>query len=614
MRERDLPSRGYVWGFGAIIALALVAAPHLPLARATPARSAPAGLDVQPFPGTPDASPQTDIAFPALVPRQIKALSVRGSRSGAHRGVMSALPAGHGAAFVPARPFTQGERVSVRAILASTAAGAASGAPGKTRIGFSFTVAVSATLGGVGPARAAAERIAGLAVDSNRVTHSFHSESWLHPPVVATSGTDPDPGMGDIFADAENSGQPGPLILNPQGQLIYFQPLQRSAAFNVRVQTYQGQTVLTYWQGYVQYGVGIGRDVLLNHHYQRVATVYAGHGYSADLHDFLITPQGDAFVTAYAPVRADLAPLGGPRHGILLDSIIQEIDIATGQVLWEWHASGHVRLAATHARPVAGRPFDWFHVNSVQLLPNGNVLISARQTWALYEINLKTGRIVLAIGGKHSSFSFARGAGFEWQHDGQLQPDGTVTVFDNGFDGETRSEPRSRALRIRLNFKTRRATLVRAFTSNPPLLSSSQGDVQPLADGRTFVGWGEASYLSEFGASGGQLFSLRFLVPVQSYRGYRFRWWGQPTTPPSIATATTPTGTRVYASWDGATDVASWHVLAGDSPTALGAVGRFQKTSQFETAMWIADTAPYFAVQALGSGGQVLGTSPTVAR
>ena len=614
LSERDLLRRRRIPGVIAITALVLAVA-NLPVAGAEPAVRAGNGLDVQPFPGTPDASPQTDIAFPALAPAQIEALSVRGSVSGFHRGVITAQPAGHGAAFVPIRAFAAGERVSVRATLSSSAAGAASGAPGATRVKFSFTVAVPVRLAGTAPAHAAAEPpIARPTQDSNGLTHSFHSESWLHPPIVSTGGMDPDPGLGDIFADAENSLQPGPLILSPQGQLIYFQPLRRSAAFNVGVQTYQGQTVLTYWQGYVQFGVGIGRDVILNHQYQRVATVYAGHGYSADLHDFLITPQGDAFITAYAPVRADLSRVGGSRHGILLDSIIQEIDIATGQVLWEWHASGHVHLGETYARPIAGRPFDWFHVNSVQLLPDGNLLISARQTWALYEINIKTGRIALVIGGKHSSFKFERGANFEWQHNAQRQPDGTITVFDNAYDGKTQNESESRALRIRLNFKTRRVTLVHAYTSDPPLLSSSQGDVQPLADGGTFVDWGEASYFTEFGAGGRQRFSLRFVFPVQSYRGYRFQWWGQPATPPSIATAPTPTGTRVYASWNGATDVADWQVLAGSSPAALSPAGQFPKTSQFETAVWVADTDPYFAVQALGSSGAVLATSPTVAR
>jgi hypothetical protein len=614
MRERDLLSRGRIWGLVAITAVS-VAAANVPVGRAESDAPTPGGLDVQPFPGTPDASRQTDIAFPALAPAQIKALSVRGSLSGFHRGVMTAGPSGHGSAFVPVHPFSDGERVAVRATLSSAAAGTASGAPGATRIAFSFTVAVSVRLGDTAPARSAREpAIRRPAQDSNELTHSFRSENWLHPPIVSTSGTDPDPAIGDIFADAENSLQPGPLILGPQGQLIYFQPLQRSAAFNVGVQSYQGQTVLTYWQGYVRYGVGIGRDVILNHQYQRVAIVYAGHGYSADLHDFVITPQGYAFITAYAPVRADLSSVGGSRNGILLDSIIQEIDIATGQVLWEWHASGHIRLAETYARQVDGRPFDWFHINSVQPLPNGNLLISARQTWALYEINMKTGRIALAIGGKHSYFKFGRGADFEWQHDAEMQPDGTITVFDNAYDGHTRNEPESRALRIRLNFDTRRATLVHAYTSNPPLVSSSQGDVQPLADGRTFVGWGEASYFTEFGAGGRQMFNLRFVLPIQSYRGYRFAWWGQPTTPPSIATAATPTGTRVYASWNGATDVATWQVLAGASPTALSPTGQFPKTPQFETAMWVADTEPYFTVQALGSAGQVLGTSATVAR
>jgi hypothetical protein len=462
-------------------------------------------------------------------------------------------------------------------------------------------------------AASAAPVAAQAKLDKGGKTHTFYSESWLHPPVVGVTGTDPDPGAGDIFANAEHSIQSGALIFNPQGQLVYFQPIKQAAVFNVQVQSYQGQSVLTYWEGYVKSGFGIGRDVILNHNYQQVAIVRAGHGYHADLHEFTITPSGNAFITAYAPVKADLRSVGGPRHGTLMDSIIQEINIATGKVLWEWHASAHVHLSETYEGKAGNYPYDFFHLNSIQLLPNGRLLISARHMWALYEIDMRTRRIAMVIGGKHSSFKMGPGTQFEWQHNARLQPDGTITLFDNAFNGGSRQESQSRGMRIRLDLRHRRVTLVSSFKNNPAQLASSQGSVQPLPDGNTFVGFGAAPWLSEFGPRGRQLFSLHFAPGLESYRGLRFPWWGQPTTPPSVAISATQTGTLVYASWDGATTVANWRVLAGPTPTTVTPVGQFPWAS-FETTMSVASTQPYFEVQALDGAGHVLGTSPTVVR
>ncbi len=574
--------------------------------------AARAALDVQPFPGTPDASPHTDVGFPALVPAQIRSLTVVGSRSGRHSGRLVELPGGGGAAFAPARPFRAGERVSVRATLSSPAAGTATGAPGATHVRFSFGIAVRVP--------AAAGHLEQSSADSATSAHaarppagvaSFYSAPSLHPPIPIVSGTDPDPGQGDIFGDVENSWQVGPLILDPQGRLIYFQPLQRAVAFNFAVQSYQGQSVLTYWQGP---GIEFGTGVILNHQYQQVARVRAGNGYYADAHEFQLTPDGNALLSVYAPIKADLSSIGGPRHGILMDSIVQEVNVATGQVIWEWHASGHVALSATYAgRPGSTLPYDFFHLNSIQQLPGDKLLVSGRNTWSLYEIDMRTGRITMVIGGKHSFLKIGPGAAFEWQHHARMQPDGTLTVFDNASDGGETDEPQSRALHIRLNLRRRRATLIHAYTDTPPLLSTSQGSVEPLADGNTFIGWGENAYFTEFGRYGAERFSLHFALPVASYRGFRFQWWGQPTTPPSVAAVPTPNGTRIYASWNGATTVQSWQVLSGPSATTLSPVGQFPKSS-FETKMWVPGAAAYYAVQALGGSGQVLGTSAAVAR
>ena len=534
-----------------------------------------------------------------------------GSSSGIHGGRLSALPHGRGTAFTPNRRFASSERVTVQASLRSASAGAASGVPAKEAITFSFNVAA--------PLPNARGAVAGVSLqprtvghdvrDANGFTHSFRSAPGLHPPIEWLTGTDSDPGSGYIFADAQNTIQPGPMILDPAGRLVWFEPLHHSAALDVQVQRYQGQSVLTYWQGYpVPPGVGVGSGVILDHSYQTIATVNAGNGYQADLHEFQITPQGSALLTAYAPVKANLHSLGGPRNGSVLDSIVQEVDIATGRVLWEWHAYGHVHLAESYAGKPSAKPYDFFHVNSVQELPNGKLLVSARDTSAVYEINKRTGKIVWALGGKHSSFKVGAGANFAWQHDAQMQPDGTITVFDNGA-GLYKSESQSRALQIRLS--GRRATLVRGYAHKPSLLSENEGSVQALPGGNLFVGFGNLPYFSEFGPGGRQLFSIRMKAPLQSYRAYRFAWWGQPTTPPSISVSSTTGGAQVYASWNGATAVVSWQVLAGPNPGALSPVASGQRSS-FETVLSTSNPGPYYAVQARASDGRVLGTSATV--
>jgi hypothetical protein len=575
------------------------------------ARSQTPQLAVLPFPGTPDASPQTEIDFPTVAPSQLASLTVAGSRSGVHRGELSTTVGGRGAAFKPSRPFTAGEQVNVKATVRNA-----------NKVSFAFTVAKPVPMRANAATTAASENSGTVdgatgvvhgTNDSNGFTRSFRSESWLHPPIVSVSGNNPDPGSGDVVLDAHKSIQAGPLILDPQGRPIWFNPLPGGqAGFNTMVQSYRGNSYLTYWQGYVSGGVGSGQDVMLNHSYQVVKTVNAANGYKADLHEFAITPQGNAVITIYAPVRADLSSVGGSRNGTLLDSIVEVINIASGRLIWEWHAYGHIHIAESYAGKPSTSPYDFFHISSVQQLPNGNFLVSGRHMFAVYQINPSTGKIVWVLGGKHSTFRIGSGANFSWQHDAMMQPNGDITLFDNGA-GYKRTESQSRGMRIRLNTATRQATLVRQYAHVPPVLSVSEGSVQPLANGNVFVGFGNNPVFAEYTNTGKQFFSGGFRSPVQFHRAFRLAWNGQPTGVPYAAASPTSSGTVVYASWNGATNIASWRVLAGPSPGALQAVAS-RGFNGFETGISTSSTQAYFAVRALNSSGRVLGTSAAVPR
>jgi hypothetical protein len=401
------------------------------------------------------------------------------------------------------------------------------------------------------------------------------------------------------------------MIVTPTGQLVYFKRLPSSlSARDVNVQTYEGQPVLTWWQGQIVQGHGQGVDEIFNTSYQRVATVQAGNGLFTDLHDFVITPQGTAWITAFAPESRDLAAYGGPSDGEIDDGVVQEIDIKTGLVMFQWDAIGHVAISATYMRmpTLSYVPLDYFHINSIDPQPDGNLLISSRNTWAIYSISGTTGRVLWRLGGKHSSFTLGPGARFAWQHDAELLPNGTITVFDN--EDTPREGPVSRAIDIALDLQDDSASLVwQLVHPGWKVLAASQGNVQQLADGDTLVGWGQVGDVSEFSATGELLFDMHFL-DTDSYRAFLYPWSAQPLTKPALAASPPANGaTQLYASWNGATDVASWTVLAGATPSSLAVVGSYP-ASGFETAISAPTVAPDVAVEAISATGAVLAASP----
>ncbi len=602
----------------------VVAAGHVPPAAAGSSHgaSSPAseGLDVLPFPGTPDASPETDVDFPAVSPDEIAALEVVGSRTGVHAGRLSRQPAGRGTAFSPARPFALGEHVLVTATLRSAAAGTASGTRGARHLRFSFSVA--RPVGGGGLAQTAAPHAREDSATSDLPgTHSFVTEPRFRVPWVRMTGKDTDPASGQILLDAQSSGQNAVYILSPRGRLLWYRPTggANRQAYGLREQRYHRQPVLTYWQGVIDRGGrGQGQDLILNRSYRVIHRITPGDGYQSqgtDQHEITLTPEGTALITVWAPETTNLTSVGGPADGTAIDYIVQEIDIATGRVVWEWHSLGHVLVANSYAHYVPGVDYDYFHMNSIQQLKDGNILISSRNTWAIYLINKKTGKIIWTLGGKHSSFRMGPHTNFEWQHDATLQPHRLLTVFD---DAATPAEaPQSRALEIRLGMAKRTATLARAITHKPPVLARSQGSVQVLPNRDVFVGWGTASTFSEYAPGGKQLFSGSFRSPIQSYRTYRSPWVGHPTWAPALAVRKSSTHGvyNVYVSWNGATQVAQWRVLARRSSR-----GRFKRLrtvawSSFETRMRLRTRDFYFKIQGLDGKGKPLphGTSRAVA-
>jgi hypothetical protein len=404
------------------------------------------------------------------------------------------------------------------------------------------------------------------------------------------------------------------MILDPSGNLIWFQAVPKGdISADFRVQQYRGKPVLTWWQGYLGAGVGVGEDVIEDSSYRRIATVRAANGLAADLHEFRLTPQGTALITAYYPVYWDASSVHGSARQVVLDSVVQEIDVKTGLLLFQWDSLDHTPLTDSYQpKPASeGQPFDYFHVNSVHPDPQGTLIISARNTWAGYWVSRGTGQVEWIVGGKRSTFKLSAQSQFAFQHDIHVRSeDGrTITVFDDGA-GPPKVHPQSRGLTLKLDPERRTATVDRSVTHSPQVLANYEGNLQELSGGDQFIGWGQQPYFTEFNRHGQTVFDGRFIGGNSSYRAYRFAWTGTPRTRPALTASGNGQTATVYASWNGATSVVSWRVLGGPDAAHLHPILTAAKRS-FESQL-TAPAAPYLCVQALDGQGRILGASETV--
>ncbi len=440
---------------------------------------------------------------------------------------------------------------------------------------------------------------------------TFRSRPDLSPPVIEVTAQARDTAPGYVFVAPKNGpgeagpGQDGCLILDNTGQPIWFRPVAREGmdVMDFKLQRYRGRSVLTWWEGeHTSYGQG--EYVLLDGSYREVARVRAGNGYEGDHHEFLISPQDTALFDIYHKVPMDLSAIGGEKDATVLDGIVQEVDIESGEVLFEWHSLEHVGLEESYVEP-----YDYFHINSIDLDHDGNLLVSSRTTSTVYKIDRKSGDIIWRLGGKKSDFEMGPSARFAYQHDARRQPDGTLTIFDNGI---LNVNDQSYGLVLDLDEDKMTAIPVREYPHPEGRLAGTQGNVQVLPNGNVFIGWGSNPLFSEFSRDGELLFNASFPPEVESYRAFRFPWGGQPSDQPSVVAERRPYGeVTLYASWNGATEVATWEVLAGPNLDELEVVASAPRKG-FETAITVETTEAYVGVRAKNGSGRVLGTAEAV--
>lgn len=460
----------------------------------------------------------------------------------------------------------------------------------------------------------------------------------LHAPIIDFKVLRPElitPGY--VFIAPYRNLDPGPYIYDNYGELVWSGAGSSGpkTAHNPHVCQYAGRDHLCYFQGEQHQGFARGHGVIMDRQYRIVKTVESsGAGASSDMHEFRIAPYSDgkrALMTVYQPRQYDLTT--NPRFntergmGWIVEGVFQEVDIASGEVVFEWRSLDHVDPGESWTMPgttdTSGdglhelSPWDYFHLNSIDKNEEGDYLLSARHVSAIYKVSGKDGSIVWQLGGANPSFEQENFV-FSYQHDAKwISENETHTVFsfyDNASNTFNNTNKFSHGWIISIDHQAKKATMIKEWgapESEGGLLSGSQGSLQLLPGGGCHIGWGEHSYFSEHTEDGeATMYGVLATRPsnVMIYRSTKWNWTAQPLTKPALWTySRTGKGKMVfYVSWNGATEVKAWKFLTGKSSSGPWKLAQKKDKKGFETVLHMDEYHEWAYAQALDANGDVL--------
>ncbi|KAL2793341.1 ASST-domain-containing protein [Aspergillus keveii] len=434
--------------------------------------------------------------------------------------------------------------------------------------------------------------------------------------------------------------QPGAYIFRSDGDLVWsglgYLP---GYVANFGPTVIDGKNVLKAATGLLDGGHGrmFGDHVILDERYETVRTLRAkgGKGRLVSVHEFEVVGGRSVLIEVPIPVPVDLEEFGGVEGQTWITSSgFQEIDIETGELLFEWYSLDHVSPNAS-AIPLSTKgPFDaftpynswdYFHLNSAAKDTEGNYLISGRNVAAIFKINGTDRSVIWQLGGALASDfeDIPEDAKFAFQHDARIRyrsEDGTIeriSLFDNEAQGQA-----SKVRYFELDHEKKSVRGIQTFLPPDGLVADSQGNAQFLENGNVFVNWGQAGAVTEFSSQGEALFHAYLdsypSQDVQSYRGFRAPWVGYSSEEPAVLVLG-ESGEReveVYVSWNGDTETKSWwFYLVDGEGVEKGVLGKVARTG-FETVLRVkidvervGSGEALVAAEARDEQGKVLGRS-----
>ncbi|SCV37120.1 uncharacterized protein FFB14_06437 [Fusarium fujikuroi] len=429
--------------------------------------------------------------------------------------------------------------------------------------------------------------------------------------------------------------QGAPYILASNGDLVWSGFTYFSIwAGNFQAARWKDQPVLLSFEGAHNslHGHGHGHHTFLDQNYQNIRELRAGNHMLSDKHEFIVLNETTALFQIYQPI---------------VDARFQEMDIESGEVLFEWASLDHVSPDET-ALPLplgqagighnSSTAWDYFHINSITKGDDGHYLLSARHASTIYKINGTDGSIIWRLGGRFSDFTLGDNVTFGFQHHARYLKGGSgesteiISLFDNsvygsesagGGDKEVHLYPYSRGKYIKLDHAAHTATLELAFLPpQGPILSKSQGSLQTLPNGNALINWGSEGQITEYSSNGEPVFhafldSGLLQDKLQNYRAFRYNWTGySPETLAVLAEEVEGGEVNVYVSWNGDTRTVAWRVSWSER-IGWATIRKTQThpKSGFETAIKLTKAFSSMgpvSVEALGADGQVLQASKSI--
>jgi hypothetical protein len=485
---------------------------------------------LSPKPGTILVSPETNVIIRPGEPLDRGSISnsslitVVGSTSGLHTGTVKLSDDGKTLVFNPRDRFTASETVTV------TLHGGLRTAAGKPVDPLEVTFVVSPKKIFIDPMysllselkESHQERLQTKALPPSQKTRQIVPPATAEdslpsdfPQLTILSSNDPSPGK--IFLanfDLNNITTPYLMILDNTARPIFYRKMNGNCLdFKV-----QPNGLLTYWDTSLRYFIALDSS------YQVVDSFKCGNGYSTDLHELRILPNGHALLLSFDPEPVDMSQVvqGGNPSATVLGLIIQELD-REKNVVFQWRSWDHFQITdATHEDLLAST-IDYVHGNALELDNDGNILLSSRYMDEITKINRQTGEIMWRMGGKNNQFAFINDPiGFSHQHAIRRLPNGNITLFDNG---NFHSPPFSRAVEYQLDEQNKTVTLVWQFRNTPDNYGFAQGYTQRLDNGNTLIGWGLSNpTLTEVRPDGSKALELTLPIGSYSYRAFRLPW------------------------------------------------------------------------------------------
>jgi hypothetical protein len=376
------------------------------------------------------------------------------------------------------------------------------------------------------------------------------------------------------------------MIVNDEAQLVYYQTLTNGRVFDFK-RLDDGNA--TY------YSPDVGGYKVIDSSYVVTNTWLAGGGpRPVDFHDLELLANGNVAFMIYDIQPLDLTPYGGQADAQVIDLVIRELD-QEHNIVFEWNSRDHFAITDTFAS-LTDDLVDYSHGNAIEEDIDGNFLLSNRHMSEITKINRQTGAIIWRLGGKNNEFTFVNETtlpdigGFSYQHDIRRLANGHITLFDNANQFIDEGLRGSRGVEYEIDEVSKVVTMTQEFRTTPETYSTFMGNVQRLPNGNTLVGWGggvppdrnQPIAVTEFAPDGEVILELGYTDTFHlTYRGFKYPWQGFPTSAPVLIVVTDTVASKLYYSWNGATEVVSYTVLGGQTPQNLSAITQ-QPKSDFE--------------------------------